>query len=384
MKTAFVFPGQGSQKVGMGRAWAEASAAARATFDEADQVLGFALSRLCWEGPEEELGRTANTQPALLATSIAILRAVRAVRAVREAPAPGAELRPLAPGDEPPLAPAPAALAGHSLGEYSALVAAESLAFADALRLVRRRGELMQEAVPLGTGAMAAILGLDPEAVAEIAAEAAAEEVCAVANLNAPGQTVIAGHTRAIDRAVALAQQRGARKAMRLPVSAPFHSPLMRPAREAMAELLAATEFHDPRVPVVSNVDARPVATAAAARDALVRQIDGPVRWVESVEWMAREAGIGQFLELGSGGVLSGLNRRIAPETRSASLSDPEQLARWQALEAGPETGRTGRGAVRKPAAEGARQSGVEAGPAPAAEGAGESARAAAPGAPEG
>jgi [acyl-carrier-protein] S-malonyltransferase len=341
-RIAFVFPGQGSQKVGMGQAWAAASPAARDAFAEADDVLGFALSRLCWEGPEDELGKTANTQPALLATSIAILRALAA---------------------QPDLELAPVAMAGHSLGEYSALVAAESLAFTDALRLVRRRGELMQEAVPLGEGAMAAILGLPADAVAEIAESAeivplapiastaeipaaadpavparsagqtAGREVCAVANLNGPGQTVLAGHAKAIERAVALALQRGARKAMRLPVSAPFHSPLMRPAREAMAELLAATAFEDPRVPVVSNVDALPVATGAAARDALVRQIDNPVRWVEAVEWMAGKAGAGLFLEIGAGNVLSGLNRRIAPGTRSASLADPDQLARLRAPE---------------------------------------------------
>jgi [acyl-carrier-protein] S-malonyltransferase len=311
---ALVFPGQGSQKPGMGRAWAEASPAARRAFEEADAALGFPLSRLCWEGPEEELALTANTQPALLATSIAILRGLEE-----------------ALGQE---RPRPVAVAGHSLGEYSALVAAGALGFAEALYLVRRRGELMQEAVPVGQGAMAAVIGLDAEAVAALAAEAAdpaAGELCAVANLNAPAQTVIAGHKPAVDRAVALARERGARKATLLAVSAPFHSPLMRPAREAMAELLARADFRDPEIPVVSNVDARPVTAAAAARDALVRQIDSPVRWVESVAWMAAEAGVGTFLEVGPGSVLTGLVRRIAPGTTAAGVADPEQLRKLTA-----------------------------------------------------
>src|SRR6185295_6619493 len=269
-RIAFVLPGQGSQKVGMGRVWAEASAAARQAFEEADEALGFSLSRLCWEGPEEELNLTANTQPALVAAAIAVHRALGEL-------AP--ELRPVAVG-------------GHSLGEYSALVAAGALGFADALRLVRRRGQLMQEAVPVGVGAMAAIIGLDAEAIAGIAADAAQGEVWAVANYNGPGQTVIAGNKGAVDRAVVLAKERGARKATLLAVSAPFHSPLMRPAREGMAPLLAATEFRDPQVPVVTNVDAAPVTTGEAARDALVRQIDSPVRWMESVLRMEKDLGV--------------------------------------------------------------------------------------------
>lgn len=303
-KLALVFPGQGSQKVGMGRAWADAAEEARRTFEEADEVLGFPLSRLCWEGPEEELGLTTNTQPALLATSIAIHRSLASH---------GLDVQPIA-------------MAGHSLGEYSALVAAGALDFADALRLVRKRGQLMQEAVPVGVGAMAAFIGLDDAAVAQLAADVAEGEVCAVANYNSPGQTVIAGHKGAVDRAVALAKERGARKATVLAVSAPFHSPLMRPAREGMIPALAAVAFQDPRVPVVANVDAAPVATGDAARDALARQIDGPVRWVESVKWMADELGVQAFLEVGSGNVLTGLNRRIANGTVCASLSDPEQL----------------------------------------------------------
>jgi [acyl-carrier-protein] S-malonyltransferase len=317
-KLAFVFPGQGSQKVGMGKAWAEASPAARGAFEEADRALGFPLSRLCWEGPEDELNLTANTQPALLATSIAVLRGLSDPFAGE----PGEPGEPGAPGL------APAAVAGHSLGEYSALVAAGSLDFAEALLLVRRRGELMQEAVPVGAGAMAALIGLDASACAALAADAAKDtgEVCAVANLNGPGQTVLAGHRGAIDRAVARARQRGARKATLLAVSAPFHSPLMRPAREAMAERLAKATIRDPRVPVVVNVDAAPATTAAAVRDALVRQIDNPVRWVESILWMRERAGVEAFLEVGPGSVLSGLNRRIVPGALCAGTGDPEQL----------------------------------------------------------
>lgn len=339
---AFVFPGQGSQKVGMGRAWAERYPEARAAFEEADERLGFALSTLCWEGPEEELRRTANTQPALLAVSVAILRVLEAA---------GAK---------------PAAAAGHSLGEYSALVAAGALDYGDALALVRRRGELMQEAVPEGEGAMAAILGLDAAAVEEVAAEAAGGasapwlaaagsradashggelapgfaggQICAVANYNAPGQTVIAGHAPAVERAIALAAERGAKKAVRLPVSAPFHSPLMRPAREGMAELLAATEFRDPAFPVVVNADAAPVTSGEAARDALVRQIDSPVRWVESIERMTGELGLHTFVEVGPGKVLCALIRRIAPGSVQAGLEDPDALVElldqhWQAAD---------------------------------------------------
>lgn len=303
---AFVFPGQGSQKVGMGRAWADRFETARRTFEEADDVLGFSLSRLCWEGPEEELNLTVNTQPALLTVSTAIHRSL--------AEFPGGEaLRPVA-------------VAGHSLGEYSALVAAGALSFADALRLVRRRGQLMQEAVPVGVGAMAALIGMDAEAAAALAAEVAQGEVCAVANLNGFVQIVLAGHKGAIDRAVALAKDRGAKKATPLAVSAPFHSPLMAPAREGMTGPLTATTFRDPSVPVVTNVDAAPAVTGAAVRDALIRQIDSPVRWVEVIQHMAQSMGADTFLEVGPGTVLTGLDRRIATETMNASLSDPDQL----------------------------------------------------------
>ncbi len=302
-KFALVFPGQGSQKVGMGREWAEASGEARAVFEAADRALGEPLSRLVWEGPAEDLELTANTQPAILTASIAAYRVFA-----------GSGLE-------------PAAVAGHSLGEYSALVAAGALEFADAVRLVRRRGELMQEAVPVGEGAMAAVLGLEAGAVAEVAAAAAGDGVCAVANLNAPEQTVIAGHRAAIERAVELARERGAKRALLLPVSAPFHSPLMAPARAALAPLLEATAFADPRPPLVTNVDAAPVASGAAAREALVRQVDSPVRWVESVRRMVAELGVEVFVELGPGSVLSGLVRRIAPEAEAVAVAGPEALA---------------------------------------------------------
>jgi [acyl-carrier-protein] S-malonyltransferase len=304
-RLAFVFPGQGSQRVGMGKAWAEAHAEARQAFAAADAALGEPLSRLCFDGPEADLQLTRNTQPAILAVSVAIHRVLEARTGLR-----------------------PALVAGHSLGEYSALVAAGTLEFADALRLVRQRGELMQAAVPVGEGAMAAILGLDAAAVEAVAAAAGRDgEVCAVANYNAPEQTVVAGHRPAIERAMALARERGAKRVLPLPVSAPFHSPLMRPAREALAPRLAAAEFRDPGVPVVSNVDAAPVASGAAARDALVRQVDSAVRWVESVRWMATAGGVEMFLEVGPGAVLGGLIKRIVPGAAVASLSEPEALS---------------------------------------------------------
>ena len=302
-KLAFVFPGQGSQKVGMGKDWADAFPTAAAVFVEADHVLDMPLSRLCWEGPAEELQLTANLQPALLATSVAILRVLEEHEVC------------------------PAVVAGHSLGEYSALVAAKVLDLPDALRLVRRRGELMQAAVPVGVGAMAAVLGLPPEQVAAAAAEASTGgEICAVANLNSPEQTVIAGHKAAVERAIPLLQARGARRALMLPVSAPFHSPLMRPAREGLEPDLRAIEFRDPVMPVVTNVDARPVSGGDAARDALVRQIDSPVRWVESVTWMAEQAGVERFVEVGPGSVLCGLIKRIVAGSRPTSCGGPDGL----------------------------------------------------------
>lgn len=300
---AFVFPGQGSQKVGMGKAWADAFAESRQAFEEADTVLP-GLRQLCWEGPAEDLQLTANTQPAILATSVAIHRAV-ATRL-----------------------PDPALVAGHSLGEYSALVASGGLDFGDALQLVRRRGELMQEAVPVGEGGMAAILGLDAPTVEEVAAAASrGGEHCGVANYNEPRQTVVAGHRLAVARAADLARERGARRAMILPVSAPFHSQLMEPARLGLTPLLEETRFEDPRMPLVTNVDARPIRVGSEARAALVRQVDNPVRWVESIEWMTGQADVATFIEIGPGAVLSGLVRRISPDSRTASLAQPEKLA---------------------------------------------------------
>jgi [acyl-carrier-protein] S-malonyltransferase len=288
----------------MGQAFAEAFPEAARVFEEADSVLGFELSRLCFVGPEAELQLTANTQPALLTTSLAIFRVLEQHRYDA------------------------AIMAGHSLGEYSALVAAQALSFADALLLVRRRGEAMQAAVPVGVGAMAAVLGLEADALERVVAGAAAESagVCEVANLNAPGQTVIAGNRQAVERAIVLAREAGARRAVSLPVSAPFHCSLMAPARRQMEPLLRATSFAAPRVPVVCNADAAPVETGAAAREALIRQIDSPVRWVESVSYMAEQAGIEEFVEVGPGEVLSGLVRRIAPSTSRFGVAEPAAL----------------------------------------------------------
>jgi [acyl-carrier-protein] S-malonyltransferase len=292
----------------MGRAWADQYEAARAVFAEADEVLGFALSRLCWEGPEEELQLTENTQPAILATSIAIYRAV---------------------ADD---LDAAAVMAGHSLGEYSALVAAGSLSFADALRLVKSRGRFMQEAVPAGQGAMAAVMGLDSEAVEALAAAATTEdEVCAIANFNSPEQTVVSGAAQAVERAVALASEQGARRAVLLPVSAPFHSPLMRPARERLEPMLRAADFSAPEVPVIANVDAVPVVDGATACDRLIRQVDSPVLWVDSVRAMVTEFGVESFIEIGPGSVLSGLARRIERETSQQSLAEPEKFEKFLA-----------------------------------------------------
>lgn len=306
-RTAVVFPGQGSQKVGMGSAWTERFPAAREAFDEASDALAIDLARLCAEGPEEQLQLTANTQPAILTVSVAIWRSLAAAGAT--------ELGIVA-------------LAGHSLGEYSAHVAAGTLSLTAAATLVRRRGELMQEAVPVGTGAMAAILGLDPQAVTAATAEAAGHEVCTVANYNSPEQTVIAGHRAAVERAMEACKARGAKRALLLPVSAPFHCPLMAPARVGLTPQLEATAFADPRLPVVVNIDAAPVTDGAAARDALIRQIDGPVRWLESVRWLREQAGVERFVEVGPGAVLTGLVRRIVPDVEAISLSEPDALER--------------------------------------------------------
>jgi [acyl-carrier-protein] S-malonyltransferase len=301
MSVAFVFPGQGSQQVGMGKALAEAFPESRQVFEEADSVLGFSLSRLCFEGPEDELQLTANTQPAILAASVAALRPLVA-RGAR-----------------------PAWVAGHSLGEYSALVAAGALTLADAVRTVRRRGESMQEAVPVGAGAMAAILGLDLPSI-EAACRAAAEgEVVSPANVNSPGQVVIAGHAAAVGRAAERCKAAGAKRAVLLPVSAPFHCALMKPAQDRLAPELAGLAFRDPVVPLVNNVDARAVRDASSCRDGLVRQVSGTVRWQESVELLARE-GVTTFVEVGPGRVLGALVRKIVKDARVLNVDSPESL----------------------------------------------------------
>lgn len=302
MSVAFVFPGQGSQEAGMGRALADAYPESRAAFAEADDALGFAISRLCFEGPDEDLRLTANTQPAILATSVAALRALVA-RGVRP----------------------PSFVAGHSLGEYSALVAAGTLTLADAVRTVRRRGQYMQEAVPAGVGAMAAILGLDLPAIEEACREAAEGQVVGAANVNSPGQVVIAGHAGAVARASERCRAKGAKRAVPLPVSAPFHCALMAPAQERLAADLATLSFADPAIPLVNNVDAEVVTGGPACRDGLVRQVAGAVRWQESVERLVRE-GVATFVEVGPGTVLSGLVRKIAKGARVLNVESPETL----------------------------------------------------------
>jgi [acyl-carrier-protein] S-malonyltransferase len=307
---AFVFPGQGSQKVGMGRALAEAFPEARAVFDEADAALGEPLSALCFDGPEDRLTLTENTQPAILTASIAAQR-VLAARGIE-----------------------PAFVAGHSLGEYSANVAAGTMAFGDAVRAVRRRGRYMQEAVPVGTGAMAAILGLDAEAVGRACEEAAQGEVVSPANINGGGQVVIAGAVGAVERAGAIAKRLGARRAIPLPVSAPFHCALMKPAEERLAPELRALAVQDPRVPVVANVDAVPKRAAAEAIEALVRQVSAPVRW-EAVVGVLASNGVTTYVEVGPGTVLSGLVRKIQKDSTVVNFAEPGDLAKLEEICAG-------------------------------------------------
>ena len=299
---AFVFPGQGSQQVGMGKALAAQYPICRETFEQADDALGEPLSRLCFEGPADALTLTANTQPAVLAVSVAVYRLL-ASRGVR-----------------------PAMLAGHSLGEYSAHVAAGTLSFADALRTVRRRGQYMQEAVPVGDGAMAAVLGLDADMVAQACADAAEGEVVSPANLNAPGQVVIAGARDAVARAGARARELGARRVLPLLVSAPFHCALMLPAQARLEPELRALVVSDPEVPVVANVDAEPKRDAASAIDALVAQVSAPVRW-EAVVRRLSASGVSQYVEVGPYAVLTGLIRKIDRRAAAASVSDPEDVA---------------------------------------------------------
>jgi len=298
---AFLFPGQGSQVVGMGKELAEKHAIASQTFQEADDALGFKLSQLCFEGPEDELRLTENTQPAILTTSIAAWRVLDEK------------------GFQPDFA------AGHSLGEYSAHVSAGTISFSDAVRAVRNRGKYMQEAVPVGTGAMAAILGMPFDEVAAVCGDAAQGEICEPANVNSPEQVVISGHTAAVERAAKLADQRGAKRAKVLPVSAPFHSSLMRPAQDRLARDLEKLPFSQPRVPVVSNVDARPVEDAESARDRLIRQVTGSVRWSESIAWLAGR-GVQTFIELGPGKVLCGLMRQIDRSRKSLNVEDQASL----------------------------------------------------------
>jgi [acyl-carrier-protein] S-malonyltransferase len=305
---AFIFPGQGSQYAGMGKNLAETFPSAKQIFEEANAALGFAISDLCFNGPAEQLQLTENTQPAILTCSIATLRAMDAEGF-----------------------PKPDFVAGHSLGEYSALVAAGSLSLADAVPIVRGRGRYMQEAVPIGEGAMAAILGADAATIASACAEASEGEVCAPANINTPNQVVIAGNGSAVDRAVELLKQRGAKRAVKLNVSAPFHSALMKPAQERLAVDLKKTEFHDPLIPVVTNVDAKPVNKGSDARDALIRQVSSPVRWLESVEFLIAQ-GVQTFIEVGPGKVLSGLVRQIDRSVQCLNIEDAVTLA--QAREA--------------------------------------------------
>ncbi len=305
MSRAFVFPGQGAQTIGMGQELARSYPAAQAVFDEVDDALGEKLSALIWEGEAEALMLTENTQPALMATSLAAMRALEAEGvAVTDA----------------------AFVAGHSLGEYSALAAAGAFSIADTARLLRIRGRAMQEAVPVGQGAMAALLGLDFATAAEVAAEAAQGEVCQAANDNDPGQVVISGHKAAVERAIDIAKARGARRAVLLPVSAPFHCALMQPAAEVMQAALADVSMQAPKVPLVANVVARAVSDPDEIRALLVEQVTGVVRWRESVAWMAGQ-GVTEIWEIGAGKALSGMVRRIDKSLATRQVGSPEDVA---------------------------------------------------------
>jgi [acyl-carrier-protein] S-malonyltransferase len=305
MSRAYVFPGQGAQTIGMGKALAEAYPAARAVFDEVDEALGEKLSAVIWDGDIKTLTLTANAQPALMATSIAALRAL--------------EAEGLGIGQA-------AFVAGHSLGEYSALCAAGAIGLADTARLLRSRGRAMQEAVPVGLGSMAALLGLDFAAAAEVAAEAAQGEVCQAANDNDPAQVVVSGHRGAVERALTIAKAKGAKRAILLPVSAPFHCALMAPAAEVMAQALAAVSIARPVVPLVANVRAEAVSDPDVIRALLVEQVTGSVRWRESVLWMEM-AGVSEFWEIGAGKALSGMIKRIASGAVTRAVGSPEDIA---------------------------------------------------------
>jgi [acyl-carrier-protein] S-malonyltransferase len=301
MKTAFLFPGQGSQFAGMGKTLAENFDAARETFEQADDALGFALSKLCFEGPEDQLKLTENTQPALVAVSVAAWKVLR-----------------VEVGE-------PDYVAGHSLGEYSALVAAGSLDFGDALRTVRKRGRYMQEAVPAGVGAMAAILKLPAGALEGILAEAAQGEVVSIANLNSPDQTVIAGHKGAVDRVMELAKAAGAKRVVPLPVSAPFHCSLMKPAQDRLKADLEAIGFVDLRVPLINNWRAAEIRTGADAREGLYQQVPNSVRWVESMQKLA-SLGVERWFEVGAGSVLAGLLRTIVTGAKATSFGEAKDI----------------------------------------------------------
>jgi len=303
---AFVFPGQGSQFAGMGKDLADNFAVAREVFEEANDAIGFDLAGLCFNGPEEDLKLTTNTQPAILTTSIAALRVLEQETGLR-----------------------PDFAAGHSLGEYSALVCAGTMAFADAVRTVRQRGAFMQEAVPVGVGSMAAIIGLDGADLDAVCAEAAQGEVVSPANFNSPGQVVIAGNTTAVERAMTLAKEKGAKRALPLPVSAPFHCALMVPAGDRLAAVLDQLTFAPMTVPVISNVEAQPNQDAARLRDLLVRQVSAPVRWDASVEAMVA-LGVDRCIEIGPGKVLSGLVKRIAKSIETQNMEDCASLQKLQ------------------------------------------------------
>lgn len=306
---AFLFPGQGSQVVGMGRDLKDNFPQARAVFEEADEALGFSLSRLCFDGPEDQLRLTAFTQPAIVTVSVVADRVLRAEGIV------------------------PSMVAGHSLGEYAALVSAGSLGFADAVRAVHARGTYMQEAVPAGKGAMAAVLGLAAQAVTEACAKAAEEtgQVVSAANMNAPAQIVISGTVDGVERAGALAKEAGAKRVVALPVSAPFHCALMQPAQEGLASHLESVAFSDPAWPVICNVDARAIKRGPDARDSLIRQVTGAVRWVECIQQL-QLCGATHFLEVGPGKVLSGLNRQIDRALPTANIEDPSSLEKALAI----------------------------------------------------